>query len=211
LIAAWYRRFGMSRILHGTAHDVLMATPGLGEYFRACGVLPADSEAVSRALAAGHDVIVWPGGEEDSMRSWRKRDTAVLAGRKGFVRQALRSRVPIVPVASVGGSDTVLVLSEGRFVARIADRLLGLGSALRGVMLPITLGVPFGVAVEILPTHIPLPAKIRTELLDPIRVDDDPDRADDDRYVERVYTEVEAAIQAGMDRLARRRRFPLFF
>jgi hypothetical protein len=78
-------------------------------------------------------------------------------------------------------------------------------------MLPVTLGVPFGVAVEILPTHIPLPAKIRTELLDPIRVDDDPDRADDDRYVERVYTEVEAAIQAGMDRLARRRRFPLFF
>jgi 1-acyl-sn-glycerol-3-phosphate acyltransferase len=211
LIAAWYRRFGMSRILHGTAHDVLMATPGLGEYFRACGVLPADSEAVSRALAAGHDVIVWPGGEEDSMRSWRKRDTAVLAGRKGFVRQALRSGVPIVPVASVGGSDTVFVLSEGRFVARIADRLLGLGSALRGVMLPITLGVPFGVAVEILPTHMPLPAKIRTELLDPIRVDDDPDRADDDRYVERVYTEVEAAIQAGMDRLARRRRFPLFF
>jgi hypothetical protein len=58
---------------------------------------------------------------------------------------------------------------------------------------------------------MPLPAKIRTELLDPIRVDDDPDRADDDRYVERVYTEVEAAIQAGMDRLARRRRFPLFF
>jgi hypothetical protein len=34
---------------------------------------------------------VWPGGEEDAMRNWRKRDVAVLAGRKGFVRQAMRS------------------------------------------------------------------------------------------------------------------------
>ncbi|HEY3186418.1 MAG TPA: hypothetical protein VGJ70_03015 [Solirubrobacteraceae bacterium] len=44
----------------------------------------------------------------------------------------------------------------------------------------------------------------------PIHVDDDPARADDDEYVESVYREVEAAIQAGMDRLAERRSFPLF-
>jgi len=32
LVAAWYRRFGEQRILHGTGHDVLMATPGLSHY-----------------------------------------------------------------------------------------------------------------------------------------------------------------------------------
>jgi hypothetical protein len=63
---------------------------------------------------------------------------------------------------------------------------------------------------EILPTHIPLPAKIRTELLEPIRVDTDPERADDRQYVDRIYREVETAIQAGMDRLAKRRSFPVF-
>jgi 1-acyl-sn-glycerol-3-phosphate acyltransferase len=118
-------------------------------------------------------VIVWPGGEQDSMRNWRKRDQAVLAGRHGFVRQVIRSGVPIVPVATVGGHDTVFVLSEGRFLARW---LGGLGRRLRGAMLPITLGVPFGVALEILPAHIPLPATISTELLDPIEVEHDPER-----------------------------------
>ena len=207
LVAAWYRRFGERRILHGTAHDVLMATPGLGHYFRASAVLPASREGVTSALAAGHDVIVWPGGEQDSMRSWRKRDQAVLAGRKGFVRQAIRSRVPIVPVASVGGYNTVFVLSEGRFLARWSGPL---GRRLRGATVPITLGIPFGIALEILPTHIPLPAKIRTELLDPIEVEHDPERARDQEYVDRIYQEVEAAIQAGMGRLATQRRFPIF-
>ena len=37
----WWRRFGQDRPLHGTAHDVLMAMPGVGRYFRAMGVLPA--------------------------------------------------------------------------------------------------------------------------------------------------------------------------
>ena len=59
-------------------------------------------------------------------------------------------------------------------------------------------------------SHIPLPAKIRFELLDPIDVGDDPDRVDDPAHVQQLYTEVERSIQAGVSRLARRRRFPLF-
>ena len=210
LVHAWYRHFGEDRILHGTAHDVLMAAPGLGDYFRLSGVIPASRKGVTDALAAGHDVVVWPGGEQDAMRNWRKRDTAVLAGRKGFVKQAIRSAVPIVPVATVGGHDTVFVLSEGRWLADALERLIGLKSRLRGATLPIIAGFPFPLTLEITPMHLPLPAKIRTALLDPIRVDPDPARADDRDYVDSVYYEVESAIQAGMDRLARRRRFPVF-
>ncbi|TSD96669.1 acyltransferase family protein [Skermania sp. ID1734] len=206
LVHAWHRRFEGERILHGTAHDVLMAAPGLGDYFKAMGVIPASRKAVGSALAAGHDVIVWPGGEQDAMRNWRSRDRAILAGRKGFVRQAIRSGVPIVPVATVGGHDTVFVLSEGRFLARWT----GLGKRLRGATMPIIAGFPLPLAVEILPAHIPLPAKIRTEILDPITVDTDPARADDTEYVDAVYRQVQTAIQDGMDRLAKRRKFPVF-
>jgi hypothetical protein len=109
-------------------------------------------------------------------------------------------------VATVGGHDTVFVLSEGRFLARWT----GLGKRLRGATMPVIAGFPFPLAVEILPMHIPLPAKIRTELLEPIHVDTDPARADDHEYVDSVYCQVEAAIQAGMDRLAKRRSFPIF-
>jgi 1-acyl-sn-glycerol-3-phosphate acyltransferase len=205
LVHSWYRHFEGKRMLHGTAHDVLMAAPLLGDYFRAVGVIPASRAGVTAALAAGHDVIVWPGGEQDAMRSWRHRDKAMLFGRKGFVRQAIRSGVPIVPVATVGGHDTVFVLSEGRFLARWT----GLGKRLRGATAPIIAGFPFPLAIEILPAHLPLPAKIRTEFLDPIRVDTDPARADDTEYVDKAYQEVEGAIQDGMDRLAKRRSFPV--
>ena len=209
LVQAWHDHFEGRRPLHGTAHDVLLATPGLGDYFRAVGVIAANRRSVTAALAQGEDVVVWPGGEVDSMRSWSKRDVATLGGRTGFVKQAIRSGVPILPVATVGGHDTVFVLSEGKWLANALDKVLGLKETLRGSNLPIIAGFPFPLAVEVLPAHVPLPAKIRTELLDPIEVDDDPDRVEDETYVQKIYDEVHGAIQAGMDRLAARRRLPI--
>lgn len=203
LLYAWWRRFGTERILHGTAHDVLMALPGLGDYFRQMGVLPAAREPVSEALGEGYDVIVWPGGEKDAMRHWSKRDTAVLGGRTGFVRMALDRDVPIVPVSTVGGHDTVFVVSEGEYLADSP-----LGRRFRAAKAPIVVGPPFGVALEVLPAHIPLPAKIRTEFQEPLTLDRD--RASDDGYVQEVYDRVQSSIQHGMDRLAARRRFPIF-
>ena len=210
LVNAWWTHFEGRRLLHGTAHDVLMAAPGLGDYFRAVGVIAANRTSVSAALAQGDDVVVWPGGEVDAMRSWRKRDIATLAGRTGFVKQAIRSGVPILPVATVGGHDTVFVLSEGTWLANALDKVTGLKKTLRGANLPIIAGFPFPLAVEVLPAHLPLPAKIRTGLLAPIEVDGDPDRADDEGYVRSVYEQVETAIQAGMDALAAKRTLPLF-
>jgi 1-acyl-sn-glycerol-3-phosphate acyltransferase len=209
LVNAWHTHFEGKRTLHGTAHDVLMASPGLGDYFRAVGVIAANRTTVTRALADGEDVVVWPGGEVDSMRSWRKRDVATLGGRTGFVKQAIRSGVPILPVATVGGHDTVFVLSEGRWLANALDKVTGLKSTLRGANLPIIAGFPFPLAVEVLPAHLPLPAKIRTELLDPIPVDTDPERANDKAYVQKIYNQVEREIQACMDRLAAKRRLPV--
>lgn len=204
---AWWRRFGMSRVLHATAHDVLMNTPGLGRYFSRMGVISPTRENIGAAFGRGHDVILWPGGEKDAFRQWRKRDTAVLGGRTGFVRMAIRHGRPIVPVATVGGHDTLFVLSEGRALAR----LLRLKTLIRSDVAPITLSWPLGVAVHVTPLqHIPLPAKIRTELLEPVDPGSDPALAEDEVHVLRVYKEVEGRIQQGMDRLAARRRFPVF-
>ena len=201
----WWRRFGEDRVLHGTAHDMLMATPGVGTYFRKMGVLPASPDSISAALAAGHDVAIWPGGEVDSLRHWSDRDQAVLAGRKGFVRMAIMSGVPIVPIATVGGPDSMPVLLSGRKIAKT----LQLDKVLRLKRFPITISAPWGIAPAILP-EIPLPTKIRTAFQPPVEVDHDPERAKDDAYVEEKYDEVRASIQHGMDTLARRRAFPVF-
>jgi len=64
--------------------------------------MSASPQTVSAALDAGRDVAVYPGGDVDSLRPWRKRDQVMLAGRAGFVKQAIRSGVPIVPLAQTG-------------------------------------------------------------------------------------------------------------
>jgi 1-acyl-sn-glycerol-3-phosphate acyltransferase len=201
----WWRRFGESRPLHGTAHDALMAIPLIGQYFRAMGVLPAAPDAIATALAEGRDVALWPGGEVDSLRPWTERDRANLAGRTGFIKMAIRAGVPIVPIATVGGADAMPVLIRGDRLSRA----LRLDRLLRLKVFPLAISLPWGIAPAALP-QFPLPAKIRTRLMPPVELDHDPERADDNDYVERKYREVEERIQSGMDALARKRALPLF-
>ena len=201
----WWRHFGPERPVHGTAHDALMAAPGIGEFFRSMGVLPAAPDSIAGALAARHDVALWPGGEVDSLRPWTDRDKAILGGRLGFVKMAIRAGVPIVPLSTVGGADAMPVLTSGR---RLAG-WLQLDKLLRIKRFPIALSVPWGLAPAVRP-ELPLPTRIRTSFQEPVEVDHDPDRADDEDYVRAKYDEVRERIQGGMDVLARRRRLPLF-
>jgi hypothetical protein len=80
---------------------------------------------------------------------------------------------------------------------------------LRLKVFPLAVSLPWGIAPAMLP-QFPLPAKIRTRLMPPIEVTHDPDRADDDEYVESMYAKVQDSIQTGMDTLARKRALPLF-
>jgi 1-acyl-sn-glycerol-3-phosphate acyltransferase len=201
----WWRHFGDERPIHGTAHDVLMSAPVIGDYFRKMGVLPAAPDSIAGALAAGRDVALWPGGEVDSLRAWKDRDKAILAGRTGFVKMAIKSGVRIVPIATVGGPDAMPVLATGRRLARA----LQLDKVARLKMFPIAISAPWGIGPALLP-EVPLPTKIRTAFQEPIELDSDPAMADDDDYVEAKYNEVRDSIQHGMDALARRRRLPLF-
>jgi hypothetical protein len=82
---------------------------------------------------------------------------------------------------------------------------------MRSEVAPITLSWPFGLGLHLTPfQHVPLPAKIRTRIMEPIYLDTDPQRLDDQAYVETMYEEIESTIQAGMDELAKKRRFPIF-
>jgi 1-acyl-sn-glycerol-3-phosphate acyltransferase len=169
------------------------------------GVIPAAADSITAALAAGRDVALWPGGERDSLRAWRQRDQAILAGRTGFIKLAIRAGVPIVPIATVGGPDAMPVLATGRRLASV----LRLDKVARLKMFPIALQAPWGISPALLP-EVPFPAKIRTAFQEPVELDSDPERAEDAAYIEDRYRAVQNRIQAGMDVLARRRRLPLF-
>src|SRR3954454_22084425 len=175
-----------------------MSFPVIGAYFRKMGVLPAAPDSMTAALAAEHDVILYPGGERDSLRVWTKRDEANLAGRTGFVKLAIQTGVPIVPVASVGGPDAMPVLATGRQLAK----LLQLDRVARLKMFPVAFQAPWGISPALLP-EIPLPAKIRTAFQEPVELDHDPERADNSHYVRHKYEDVGTSIQDGMVTLAR--------
>jgi 1-acyl-sn-glycerol-3-phosphate acyltransferase len=121
------------------------------------------------------------------------------------VKLAIRSGVPIVPISTVGGPDAMPVLASGRRIAKA----LRLDKVARLKMFPIAIQAPWGLSPALLP-ELPLPTKIRTAFGEPIELESDPARAEDDDYVQKCYEDVQASIQAGMDRLARRRRLPLF-
>ena len=120
-----------------------------------------------------------------------------MAGRTGFVKLALRERVPVIPLASVGMQETLIVLTRGDRLARA----LGLHRLLRSNVLPIALGIPWGLFTPYLP-QLPLPAQVTIEFGEPIRWDYPPGAENDPEIVGRCYREVEAALQRGLDVLA---------
>ena len=202
---AWFRHFGHDRIPRGTAHDFLTSSPILGDYLSKIGTIPASPEGISKALSQGEDVILYPGGDLDSLRPWWKRDDVVFGGRKGWIRMALDAQVPIVPVANVGASDTLFVLTDGVKIAKT----FRLDKLLRAKTFPLGIGFPFGLLPAGVP-QIPLPAKLRSEILEPVELDGEPGHQYDDEYVERMERKVVAELQRGVNRLAKRRRFPIF-
>jgi hypothetical protein len=113
--------------------------------------------------------------------------------------------VPIVPISTVGGPDSMPIITSGRRLAKWTQ----LDKLARIKVMPISLSAPWGLSPAMLP-EIPLPTKIRTAFQPAVELSDDPDKAGDDAYVDEMYEEVRGSIQHGMDALARRRRFPLF-
>ena len=205
MAACWYRERGVAEPLCFLVHDAVLSVPVVGALLWRVGCVRASRRNALGVLRRGGKVVVFPGGDLEAWRPWRERHRVDLAGRKGFVRLALQARVPIVPVVSIGGHETLFVLARGRRLARA----LGLGRFLRTATFPVSLALPWGLAVGPV-FHFPLPAKCRVRLLEPIPVDAWPaEAADDPEVVQELYSRVEQALQEGMGALAADRRLPV--
>jgi 1-acyl-sn-glycerol-3-phosphate acyltransferase len=193
--------FGVERVFHQLAHNLVLSMPGLS-FLRKYGTVAASQDNARKALQAGAAVLVYPGGDYEVHRpSWEGRRVD-FGGRKGFLRLALEEGVPIVPVVSIGGQETALFLSRGERLAK----LLGLDRAFRLKVLPISVGIPWGLNIGDMLGHLPLPAKITIEALPAIDLrrefGADPD-------LDEVYDHVVRQMQETLDALAAERRFPV--
>lgn len=200
---ALVRRRGPDAPTFGLAYDLLFAVPGLESFLRRLGALPASGLAAEAALHAGGAVLVYPGGDWEVCRPWTERNKVDFHGRTGFVRLALRTGVPVVPVVAHGSHHSVVVLSRGDHVARA----LGLDRVKVHVM-PWLLGVPFG-AAPVLPP-LPLPAKVTVDFLAPLDWSDvGAGGARDPAVVQARYDQVTGLLQAGLNRLRAERPHPI--
>jgi len=188
--------FGVERRFHQLAHNLVLSMPGLS-MLRRYGTVAATPENAALALEKGSALLVYPGGDYEVHRPTWESAKVDFAGRRGFVRLAKEHGVPLVPVVAIGGQETALFLSRGERLAK----LLGLDRMFRLKVLPISLALPWGLNVGDMLGHIPLPAKLTIQVLEPIDVSG--------MGVDDAYELVTREMQRALSGLASERSLPV--
>jgi 1-acyl-sn-glycerol-3-phosphate acyltransferase len=205
---AWYECFGFARPLHILMHDFpFRLSARLTRFLSQNGCLPASRSSLDHAFDRRVDLLVYPGGAWDAFRPFHKRREIDLGHRTGFVGAALRRRVPIAPIVSVGAHETLFVVSRGSWLAK----RIPLARKLRSDVAPLWIGLPWGIGFGMLP-HLPLPSKIKVEVLEPIRLWEhlgESASPTDPSVLAAGFALVQRRMQAAADRLYSARRWPL--
>lgn len=154
--------------------------PFVSTFFSRMGQVLGTPENCRALLAAGHAVLVFPEGVRGINKTWRHRYELQPFGH-GFMRLALETQTPIVPVALVGAEEQY----PTPFNLERVGRAVGLPS------LPVPMS-PLG--------PLPLPVKYRIFFGHPLSVIGDPndDEADIASRVGVVRGAIEGLLQRGL-------------
>jgi 1-acyl-sn-glycerol-3-phosphate acyltransferase len=162
--------------------DQVFHAPVLGTLFNRLGAVRACPENAVRLLDEQRPVLVFPEGYQGLSKPFAQRYQLKRFGRGGFVKLALRTGAPIIPVAIVGSEETSPLL--GRIPAGF-------------------LGVPY----VPLTSPMPLPARWTLRFGEPIGMEElGPDAADDLAEVQRLSERTREAIMGMLQALLRERR-----
>jgi len=159
------------RIVRGMGEYWIPQLPFVGVSAIRSGSMVGTPENCVQMLEADECVMVFPEGVRGMNKLFRERYKLQRFG-QGFVRLALETETPIVPIGIVGSEEQQPGLAN---VPRLG-KLLGMPA------FPLTLGFPWLGPLGILP----LPVKYRIYFGDPLRLDGSP-------------TEEDAQIQAKVD------------
>ncbi len=206
MAAEYYDKAGFNDPLYFLAHDAMVALPVVKNFLIKCGCVRASYENSYRILNNGRKLVVFPGGNHEAFRTFKNRYKIDMGGHKGFARLAISKNIPIVPMLSVGGHETFIVLYRGEKLAKRlkTDKLL------RSKAFPISIALPWIIAIGPI-FHLPLPAKCQIELLPPIYPTDiTKESMSEEEKTNIIYDEVVNRLQQKMDDYAKRRKLPIF-
>ena len=185
----------LHRPVYGMADHLFKGLPVVGTMWARAGGVAAHPENAYRLLREQQQLaLVFPEGTKGTGKLYRERYQLRRFGRGGFVEIAMRAGVPIVPIAVVGSEEAMPIIAKVPALAKV----LGVP------YVPITANM---LAFGPLGLVLPLPAKIKVRVLDPVEFDVPPDQ---ERYSRsRVMEEAEAIrvrIQDALYDMLRRRR-----
>ncbi len=90
------------KMWRGLTDHVIFKIPILREIFLALGIVDGNRDNASQLLKGGEFLIVFPGGSKEAMKSSKERYMLKWEGRYGFLKMALKHRVPIIPAVCIG-------------------------------------------------------------------------------------------------------------
>jgi len=178
------------------AEDFVFHFPFVGSFESRIGAVRACQENAERLLRQETLLAVFPEGIKGIGKLYKERYKLQRFGRGGFVRLALRTRTPIVPVAIVGAEETNPMLLRLEAIAK-------------------PLGLPY---VPITPTFpllgplglVPAPTKWKITFGEPIFMHDGAESETDELLVARLSERVRSAIQELLDTSVRERKSVIF-
>ena len=160
--------------------------PFVSTFFPRVGQVVGSPENARRLLGQEETLLVFPEGARGISKTFDQRYQLTDFG-LGFVRLALETQTPIVPVAVIGGEEQYPSIADLKPLARV-------------------LGMP---AFPLIPQLFvgmvaPLPTKYRLYFGEPFWFDGDPD--DDDSAIEQKVWLVKSTIQSMVNRGLRERK-----
>ena len=177
------------RLVRGMAEYFLPTLPFFNVMLHRAGSVVGRPENCVRLLQQGEAIMAFPEGERGFVKTYRQRYQLQRFG-LGFMRLALETGTPIVPIGIVGGEEQ----SPGIANVRSLGRLIG------SPAFPITATFPFlGLA-----GFLPLPVKFHLHFGNPIQFEGDPNE-DDSAIQERVDAVKEEIRRLIADGLAARK------
>jgi hypothetical protein len=152
------------------------------------GFVTDDGEEMADAIEQGDSVMVTPGGPMEGCRSFRDRYKVRWGSRYGYLRMALKYKLPIVPTAGTGVDDTYIGLNDG----------YAWGKALN---LPHSLPLWFAFGLTgPWPWTLPFPVKIVCHIGEPIDLEaDGPVDPNDKAALAKLHEKVATAVQGLLD------------
>ncbi len=159
------------RLAHSMAEKFMNKLPVSSLWSSRTGQLTGLPEHAERLLQDDRLLMVFPEGAKGTAKLFKERYSLVDFG-TGFVRLALKTKTPIVPLGFVGGGDAVPTIHNSRTLGK----LMGVP------YVPVT---PYGVAA-------PLPAKLVVHYGKPMRFEGTGD--EEDAVVKGYVDQVKAAI-----------------